>query len=366
MELATELRSVTTDVLSKRQFATDEASTRSYLIDPFLRVLGYDPNNPNDVKPEFTAAFVAKNRKVDYALKKDGHPIILVESKPAKTNLSYEHTIQLQHYFSTKLNVHFGIVTNGLEYRFYTDIDNQNVMDDEPFLTVDIRDLDDGVIHELFSFSKSGFNFHKAVAKARELKYAAKIRNRIESEIEEPSRELIRYLARDLYSGSFTNSVADEFGPIIRQAFQQILSKDIGASPSPTSTHKQQALAAESPPIRDTFQPYVPSSAPQTDSNILEIPVFKRYRYKGQYHTFEATLMYNVKNWKLSKIKFRGKELNPSRSTLEAINTVNPKQKNPVNGWDFWKLRDPSSHEEQKIGVLRNDVALVRRMQGNT
>lgn len=169
MDLVTELRSVAVDVLSKRQFAKNEAQTRSYLIDPFMRALGFEPNEPNDVEQEFTADFVANNRKVDYALKKNGSPIIFVEFKPATTKLSYEHTKQLQQYISTKLNVRFGILTNGLEYSFFADIDNPNVMDDEPFLVVDIRNFDDGFARELVCFSKTDFDSQKTFSKAREL-----------------------------------------------------------------------------------------------------------------------------------------------------------------------------------------------------
>ena len=268
MDLVDKLRAVSADIRDRRRFATNEASTRSYLIDPFIRALGYDPNEPNDVEPEFTADFVASNRKVDYALKLEGEPIIFVEFKSATKNLSFENTVQLQHYFSTKLDVRFGIVTNGIEYRFFSDIENANVMDDEPFLIVDMLNLDDRSLQELTTFSNSAFDFEKALSQARQLKYGNVIRQRIESEIEQPSREMVQYLARNLYVGSFSSDVFGEFAPIVERELQDLfLTGQIVAKEDQTEI-KSDFWNIESPAIRDRIQPFPSPQAFKSESNI--------------------------------------------------------------------------------------------------
>ena len=358
MDLASELRKVSAVVRDRRQFATNEASTRNYLIDPFIRALGYEPNEPQDVEPEFTADFVANNRKVDYALKKQGRPIIFVEFKPATTKLSYEHTKQLQLYFSTKLTVRFGIVTNGLEYRFYADIDNPNVMDDEPFIIVDVLNLNDGLASELASFSKAGFDSYRALAKARELKVAGVIEQRIGRELQKPSRELIKYFARDLYTGSFSNAVVQEFRPIIRRTLRRFLSRDIAETTVSTSEPIPQQLATEPTPIRDQIQPFEQHTSSRTELGTMDIPVFKEY----QGHRFEATLWFNESSPKSSKVEYDGLTEPPSPAALRAIHTITPSRERE-NGWNFWQFLDPISNKNRNIGYLRKKTSLVRRIR---
>jgi len=68
---------------------------------PFINVLGYDVFDPTEVVPEFTADIgTKKGEKVDYAIMKDGKPIILFECKWSGADLNKEHASQLHRYFS--------------------------------------------------------------------------------------------------------------------------------------------------------------------------------------------------------------------------------------------------------------------------
>ena len=342
MDIVEKLREVSAEVRKRRKFATNEASTRNYLIDPVIRALGYDPNEPNDVEPEFRADFVAGNRKVDYALKKEGRPIIFVEFKPATKSLSFEHTVQLQHYFSTKLDVRFGIVTNGLEYRFFADIDNPNVMDDEPFLTIDMTNSDDQLLKELATFSKSGFEFERALSKARQLKYGGIIRQRIAREMEQPSRAFIKYLARDLYSGSFSNAVVQEFAPIVRQAWHQILHDENTVSAKMMSKSNVETPVKEPTAIVDRIQPYVPSPKSLTESDMVEIPIYAWY---GRRKMLETVFYFDTIEHGRSRLLYEGKKMTLSEAGLQEIRKANPGRKS-VGGWkDVWRFDHPITHE---------------------
>ena len=110
---------------------TNEAQTKHSLIDPFIGILGYDRN---EVKVEHNADIGDnKGKKVDYAIFKDGSPAIFFECKAVGENLD-KHIGQLQGYFAADEEAQFGVLTNGWMYRFYTDLNADNLMDTEPFL----------------------------------------------------------------------------------------------------------------------------------------------------------------------------------------------------------------------------------------
>ena len=65
----------------KDSLITEEA-TKNALIMPFLQVMGYDVFDPHEVVPEYTCDIgTKKGEKIDYAIFKDGKPIILIECK---------------------------------------------------------------------------------------------------------------------------------------------------------------------------------------------------------------------------------------------------------------------------------------------
>ena len=127
------------DVLER--LVTEEA-TKNALVMPFIAALGYDVFNPTEVVPEFTADVGNKSgEKVDYAILLDGQPIILLECKLASTTLDNAHLNQLIRYFSTT-PARIGVLTNGIVYRFYADLDRPNMMDTKSFLEFDLTNVD--------------------------------------------------------------------------------------------------------------------------------------------------------------------------------------------------------------------------------
>lgn len=126
------------DVL-KDSISTEEA-TKTSLIMPFFSLLGYDVFDPSEFLPEFTADVgIKKGEKVDYAILQDGKPVIIIEAKSVQRNLE-KHDSQLFRYFATT-SAKFAILTNGIRYRFFTDLDNSNKMDELPFLDFNLLHL---------------------------------------------------------------------------------------------------------------------------------------------------------------------------------------------------------------------------------
>ncbi|EIB6790495.1 type I restriction enzyme HsdR N-terminal domain-containing protein, partial [Enterococcus faecalis] len=143
----------------KENIATEEA-TKTSLIMPFFQILGYDIFNPLEFVPEFTADVgIKKGEKVDYAIVIDSIPTMLIEAKSVNEQLT-KHDSQLFRYFGTTTSK-FGILTNGKEYKFFTDLEEPNKMDVSPFLTIDITNLKDTQIPEIAKFHKDTFDIDK-------------------------------------------------------------------------------------------------------------------------------------------------------------------------------------------------------------
>lgn len=131
----------------KDQIATEEA-TKTSLILPFFQLLGYDIFDPTEFVPEFTADVgIKKGEKVDYAIFQNGIPIILIEAKWCGENLD-KHSSQLFRYFGTS-KAKFGILTNGLIYKFFTDLEEPNKMDEKPFMELNLLDIKESLVPEL-------------------------------------------------------------------------------------------------------------------------------------------------------------------------------------------------------------------------
>lgn len=205
----------------KDNLLTEEA-TKTTLVLPFIMALGYDVFNPLEVVPEMDCALVnKKSDKIDYAIMIDNKPIMLIECKQANVNLEL-HTTQLQKYFAAS-NAKFGLLTNGIEYRFYTDLDKLNIMDEKHFLQVNILDMTDNDIEQLKKFHKSYYNEGDILSTAQDLKYSTEIRDILAAEINSPSANLVKLIAKQVYNGQATQKAIDFFTPIVKRCFNEII-----------------------------------------------------------------------------------------------------------------------------------------------
>lgn len=218
MDLIDQLRAISNRIPQLREHLLTEEATKMALIVPFLAALGWDVYNPLEVVPEFTADVgTKKGEKVDFAIKRDHTPIILIEAKKIGVKLEREPASQLYRYFSvTKARV--AVLTDGVVYRFFSDLDEPNKMDERPFFEFDMLDIDDMKVHELKRFTKEGFDVEKTVSAAVELKYTRAIKAFLTKEALEPSEEMVRFLAGNVYDGRMTQAVKDQFTGIVRRA----------------------------------------------------------------------------------------------------------------------------------------------------
>ena len=217
MELKNSLSQLASRASQLKDKLMTEEATKNALIMPFLQALGYDVFNPLEVVPEMDCDInKKKGEKIDYAIIKDGEPIIVIECKHWQQDLDI-HKAQLSRYFvATKAK--FGILTNGIEYRVFTDLVNPNLMDEIPFLVFDIEHLRDSQIESIKKFSKEDFDIEKIMGSANELKYMTELKKLIKDIIENPTPDFVKSLAKNIYSGKFTENVLTQFSELVRKA----------------------------------------------------------------------------------------------------------------------------------------------------
>jgi len=202
--------------------ATEEA-VKTAVVLPFLRALGYDVFDPNEVIPEFTADAVGKKgEKVDYAIQIENEIRILIECKPITVSLEKKHLDQLYRYFSVT-NAKFAILTNGRTFNFYTDLDAPNKLDARPFFVFDMADFNPGIASELKKFEKASFNVDTILATAERLKYTSGIKKAISKLIEDPTEDFVRIVSAEVYEGRFTAPVKEMLTGVTKSAFRDVI-----------------------------------------------------------------------------------------------------------------------------------------------
>ena len=228
MDFIDNLRTLSTRITNTRELIQTEEATKNSMIMPFIQHLGYNVFDPLEVTPEFVADIgTKKGEKVDYAVLKDGKPIMLFECKKAGAELNINHAGQLFRYFHVT-SARFGVLTNGLTYQFFTDLEQPNKMDEKPFFEFNILDFKERDVTELKKFAQASFDVESILTTANDLKYTRLIQNKIADWVSNPSEEFVRLVTSDLLeSRRFTATVKEQFTAITKRAFEQLISERI-------------------------------------------------------------------------------------------------------------------------------------------
>lgn len=207
-----------------------EEATKNALVMPFIsQVLGYDVFDPAEVVPEFVADLgLKKGEKIDYAIMREGRVNILVEAKKVGAELSLAHASQLVRYFHTS-EARIGVLTNGRVWNFYTDLDKPNILDERPFLVLDLLDIDPVTIPKLEQMAKGSFDLDSVIAAAEELKYVSAIKREIAAEMTSPSDEFVRLVARRVYDGQLKAKTVETFTGLTAEAARQYVNDRVNA-----------------------------------------------------------------------------------------------------------------------------------------
>lgn len=208
---------------------TNEESTKLYLVLPMLGLLGYDFTNPYEVYPEHAASFGSGDiARVDLAVLRDGQPEIAIECKQTGADLA-ESRGQLARYFNALPTVKLGIMTNGIVFEFFVDSAQPNLMDDEPFMTLDLETIarvgvSDEVLESLISATKEHYD-PETIAEAAHVQLVKKrLRTIFVEEAKGPSEEFCRYALLKAGLNNVRKAAIERYyAPMIKTAFEESL-----------------------------------------------------------------------------------------------------------------------------------------------
>lgn len=211
------------------EHCSTEETTKQALILPLLDILGFSPYDPTKVLAEFAADFpgVKSTERVDYALYCNGQPVMFIEAKPYVANLT-NHAPQLSRYFNSSLGVTIGAITNGREWRFFTDLINTNVMDEKPFLVVDFTKSKAEDLIQLAEFKHDNFHAEKLRFFAEENQYIQQFKAVIKRSINEIDLDFVRYVAQQAnVSRQLNTKFLESIQPFVKQAVEQAISDTV-------------------------------------------------------------------------------------------------------------------------------------------
>lgn len=229
MDLKETFESLADRLESQLPLLTNEEATKNALIMPVVNALGYNVFDPAEVLPEFTADIgTKKGEKVDYAININGQPMMLIECKSVTSDLKFEHASQLFRYFGVT-DARFAILTNGVLYWFYTDLDTPNRMDKVPFFEFDLRDYGKKEVEEFQKFAKSIFDLSNILNNASELKYVKRMAKILEREFDRPSDAFVKFFSNQVYEGRLTTAVCEQFSPLVRSAFRKFVNDSMSS-----------------------------------------------------------------------------------------------------------------------------------------
>ncbi len=259
MEFIERLSAMSAKVNQLASTIQTEEATKTAFVMPFIHtVLGYDVFDPSEVVPEYICDIgTKKGEKIDYAILKNGQIQILIETKKIGESLSINHASQLFRYFHVT-TARISILTNGRFYRFFTDLDAPNKMDEKPFLEIDLLDIDEHVIPELQKLTKSAFDVESIINAAGELKYVGQIKREMASQFTQPDDDFVRFFASRIYEGVITQKVREQFALLTKKAASQFLNDQINdrlksaISGVPLPTPAERVVSESQPVTNDT------------------------------------------------------------------------------------------------------------------
>lgn len=228
MEFIERLSALSNKIKQQVEVINTEEATKTAFVMPFIHnVLGYDVFDPSEVTPEFICDVgTKKGEKIDYAIKKNNEVQILIECKKIGESLNINHASQLFRYFHVT-NARISILTNGQHYKFFTDLDAPNKMDEKPFLEVDLLDIDENIIPELKKLTKSSFDLGSIINAAGELKYVSQIKKILHSQFNNPEDDFVKFFASRVYDGLLTQKVRESFFNLTKKATSQYLNDQV-------------------------------------------------------------------------------------------------------------------------------------------
>ena len=261
MELIDQLTNLSSRAQKQLAHIQTEEATKAALIMPFINALGYNVFDPTEVVPEFICDIgTKKGEKIDYAIMRDGKPIILIECKHVGGDLNLNHAGQLFRYFHVT-EARIAVLTNGIHYKLFTDLEQANKMDERPFMEFDLFNFNENDVAEIKKLSKADFNIEDLLFAAYNLKYMRAFKKYFEEQFNQPSAEFIHFVSKQVYEGTLTPKMKEQFSALVHRSFHQFLNDRI------TMRLRSVMLDASSPILTSELPAPAVTEAPSATSD---------------------------------------------------------------------------------------------------
>lgn len=211
-------------VAEQKNIVTTEQAAKTSLILPFLQMLGYDVFNAAQIIPECIADWAEKKgEKVDYTVKVGDKTVMLIECKQVGDPLDASKENQLANYFHHLQDCKVGVLTNGIIFKFYTDLNAENVMDTEPFFVFDFTNFKEWQVRRLEMFSKDNITktdeINSDIVKTRNFVAVSRY---LKKELLEPSDEFVKHAIKQMpFIKRTSESIVEEFKDHVKKAYAQ-------------------------------------------------------------------------------------------------------------------------------------------------
>lgn len=210
-------------VLERKQHCKgNEEATKHSLILPFFQMLGFDIYNPSVLRPEYKAGFASNKEKIDYAIFQNDVPALFIEAKAYGEKLE-NYDAQLAKYFNSTTNLKLAVITDGVRYKFFTDLKEPNIIDIDPFLEFDFESIGTEEIEILKRFQADKFNAQELVNHAENLVYLRALKKKVRAIFREPSDDFVRFMAGDVFPKKITANALERLTPLVKQALSSVL-----------------------------------------------------------------------------------------------------------------------------------------------
>ncbi|MDN0122028.1 type I restriction endonuclease [Yersinia aleksiciae] len=260
---AEKLRTHSDHVKKVSHHCSTEETTKQALILPMLDILGFNSYDPTKVKAEYGADFpgVKVGERVDYALFCHGVPVMFIEAKGYNQKLD-NHCPQLSRYFNATPEVTIAAITNGTQWRFFTDLKQRNIMDASPFLQIDVDEASDSDAHQLYQFRHDQFQPEALRTLAEESIYLSAFTDVISDSLRNVDSDFVRYVAsRSSVQRQLNQKFLDTITPLVKMAVERAVSAMVVSGLSMASNKEKEIDAA---PISELTQ--TNDTAPVIDS----------------------------------------------------------------------------------------------------
>ena len=338
MDLIDHLRSIAARVDNLLDHTQTEEATKTAFVLPFINALGYNVFDPTEVIPEYTADVgTKKGERVDYAIMKDGRPIMVFECKHVASELTEENASQLYRYFTTT-DTRFGVLTNGVVYRFYSDLDEPNRMDERPFFEFNILNFTPHTVDELKRFTKQSFDLAGTIEAATDLKYTKEIKRVLADQTRRPYNDFVLFIISQVYKGRRTKAIREQFADLTKRAFDQFINDRINDR---LKSALEREESSDSAPVEATTDEE-PPAVTEDDSGIVT--------------TIEEIEGYNVVKAILRDMVDAKRIVMRDQKSFCAVLLDDNNRKNICRLW--------FNSEEKQVGIIDASGQRVRRSVG--